>query len=71
MTLEETILIDISFNSNRYNSTNYLYNKENIGSENSNKRCKCSNKYCLCITLSLVTGITLIVLFLIDTFKKI
>jgi hypothetical protein len=68
MTLEERTLIDISLNSNSYdtNSVTDLYKEKK-----DDKRCKCLNKYFCCIGISLITSITFFILFLTDTLKKI
>jgi hypothetical protein len=68
MTLEESTLIDISLNSNSYdtNSITDLYKEKK-----DNNICKCLNKYFCCIGVSLITGITFFILFLTDILKKI
>lgn len=67
MTLEERTLIDISLNSvSCYdsNSTTDLYNKE----KKSKKRW--INKWCICLSASIICGLTLTALFIFNIFKE-
>jgi hypothetical protein len=67
MTLDEGILIDISLNSTSYNSnsTTDLYDKDQ---KKNNK--KWLNKWCICFTATIICGLALTGLFLLDTFKE-
>jgi hypothetical protein len=66
MTLDEGTLIDISLNSVSYdsNSTTDLYNIEK------KKKKKWINKWCICFTATIICGLTLTGLFLLETFKE-
>jgi hypothetical protein len=67
MILDEGTLIDISLNSASYDSnssTTDLYNNEK------KKKKKMFNKWCICFTATIICGLTLTGLFLLEAFKE-
>jgi hypothetical protein len=66
MILDEGTLIDISLNLTSYdsNSSTDLYDNEK------KKKKKWFNKWCICFTATIICGLALTGLFLLDTFKE-
>ena len=66
MILDEGTLIDISLNSASYdsNSTTDLYNIEK------KKKKKWFNKWCICLTATIICGLTLSTLFILEALKE-